>query len=507
MSLELASIKPQKLEQTWFETEIVLPTGEKVVHRYGAWPKQVQFHTAQARYVTYGGARGPGKTRALAEHILAVMLKWPGIPVLVCRRDLKDLKLTFLREWLQVCPKELYDPKYGGQWHKGENWFRFPNMSFLQMGELKDWESYKSGTFGLIAIDELNEVDEEAHINLDPTLRWTTGEGVCKRPECLELGEEWAREHNEHPFYQIIAATNPSPGWVKTVFWEPWKHGREKPNHRFISATAFDNPSLPPDFIPRLLERNTATWVQNYIYGDWSSFENMVWPTANRAIHGWKGPIPLNEFRAIYGGIDYGGTTQEAHRTCAYLVGVTKSGQKITFWEYSKQGGAAKDFFATIAAVNKQYKNPIWGADASQHRANELLRERGIAVVDAPRYQGAVKDGINLIHRWLQPDATGRPEIYISEELCPRLWSGIETYQLDPDTGLPAKNQEDDEVNAWRYAAMQVDRGRVAGGNRDFRVVNGAASGQKRDTSRIMQRMKSERRERLRAWLANNPDA
>lgn len=489
------------LKQEWVENEVTFPDGNVVKHRYGMWPKQKMFHMTRQRYVCFGGARGPGKTRTLVEHILATMLRWEGIPILVCRKDLKDLKSTFLREWIHVIPKEFYSPEYGGQYHKGENWFRFFNGSLLQLGELKDWESYKSATLGMVAIDEANEVEEDAFVNLDPTLRWTTGKGLCKRPECAALGPEFARDHSEHPLYQIVMATNPAPGWVKQRFWEPWKSGHERPRHAFISATAFDNPSLPPDFIPTLMESHNATWVQNYVYGDWSAFENMVWERFSRGTHDWKGPIPYGSFVRVEGGIDYGGTTKEAHRTAAYLTGVLPDGRMVTFWEYSKQGGAAADFFAAISQAHRAYRVQRWWADASQHRANELLRTSGIEVQDAPRYQGAVKDGINLVDNLLTPDATGRPQLYVACDACPKLAAGIETYQLDPDTGLPTKNQEDDEVNAWRYNIMCVSQSRTVMPNRELRVVGNGTGGQQRATSSIIANMRDARRARMKAVI------
>lgn len=488
-----------KLKATRIEHAVTGPDGTTIVHRYDAWPKQMQFHATQKRYVLFGGARGPGKTVALEEHILRAMLRWPGIPIVVIRKDLKDLKNTFDRVWRERVPKEFFDPKWGGQHHKGENWYRFFNGSTLILGEGKDWESYKSMTLGMFVIEEANEVDEELFLNVDPALRWTTGKGICKRADCAALGEEYAREHSEHPFYQIVMASNPSPGWLKTRFWEPWKVGKERPNHAFVPATAFDNPSLPPDFIPNLLQNNTATWVQNYIYGDWAAFENMVWPTFNRGLHSWRGPLP--EFVRVTGGIDYGGTTQEAHRTAAYLTGETKRGLLVTFWEYSQQGAASKDFFAMITLKTREHRVDTWWADSSQMRANELLRDRNINVQDAARYKGSVKEGINMVHRELQPDATGLPRLFVSTEACPRLVSGIETYQLDPLTGEPVKGQEDDEVNAWRYNIMGATETRSVLPALDIRVVNPAGEVTKPKTSRMMTTVKEQKRARLKETL------
>lgn len=490
----------EPLKQEPAKSTVTMPDGKVVVHEYGMWPKQKLFHLSRKRYVCFGGARGPGKTVAIVEDAIRTMLRWPGIPILILRKDLKDLKRTTLREFLLRCPKEFYDPRYGGQYNKSESWVRFFNGSIAYFGELKDWESYKSMTVGKIYIDEANEIEEEAFVNLDPTLRWTTGKGECRYEECKKLGEEFARPHSEHPVYQIKMATNPAPGWIKQRFWDPWKMKNERPEHEFIPATAFDNPSLPPDFIPRLMEQHTATWVLNYVHGDWSSFENMVWERFNRGLHLWRGPLP--EFTRVEGGIDYGGTTKDSHRTCAYLTGVTREGYYVTFWEYSKQGGASRDFFATLSAVTRQFRVQRWEADASQHRANELLRDAGVPVYDADRYAGAVRDGINLVDRLLTPDPnTKRPQLFIVEEACPRLVSGIETYRLDPETGEPEKNQEDDEVNAWRYNITGITRAKPILEDWEPKVLVPAGAPPVKGPSSMLRNIREERRTRLRTYL------
>lgn len=488
------------LQAEEFKTEIDL-NGHKVAHSYSAYPKQVQFHKTRARYVLFGGARGPGKSYALSQHILRQALKWPGIPILLLRKDLKDLKMTTEKEWLKVCPPELYDPKFGGQHNRSEHWYRLFNGSTIYLGDLKDWESYKSMTVGLIAIDELNEVEEDAYINMDAALRWTTGEGVCDFPECQALDDQFVRQHPRHPFYQIAACTNPAPGWVKARFWDPWKAGRERPNHAFIPATAYDNPSLPPDFIPNLLESNSRQWVENYINGDWSSFEDMVWPHWNRADHRWKGPPPIEDFTRIEGGIDYGATGSNSHRTAAYLSGYTKSGKIVTFWEYSEEGEASNDFFEHIKVAQRTYRVNRWQADSSQSRANQLLRESGIPVYDAPRYKGAVKDGNNLIHRLMAKLANGEPGIYVTDD-CPRLMSGIEIYQLDPLTGEPLKNQEDDEVDAWRYNIDGLTKFSGDMGKSTEYTVRTVKGKPRQTASQHLTKFREERRERMRKAIS-----
>lgn len=496
--------RPGDLEAKVFTNKYVFGS-RPLVDEYRLWPRQVEFLLDKHRYVCFGGARGPGKTHALARHIVNTMMTYPGIPVMIFRKDLKDLKRSFEPEFRKVCPPQLYDRAYGGQYHKSERWYRFGNGSLLQLGELKDWESYKSMTLGRLYFEEANEIDEEAVTNLEPTLRWTTDEGECDFPECRALAEY--RPHAIHPRYQMIFATNPSPGWIKDRFWQPWKDEREGKgeqlfNHQFIPATAFDNPSLPPDFIPNLMRHNNATWVRNYIYGDWSAFENMVWPSFNRGVHCWKDPIPWSEVLRIEGGIDYGGTTAEAHRTCAYLTAELRGERFLTFWEYSKQGAASADFYAALKVAQARYRVKKWWADASQHRANELARNQGLPVFDADRYSGSVRDGINQVHRMLSVDnARRQPSLYVVEEACPRLLSGIETYKLDPTKGEPEKNQDDDEVNAWRYNTVGITKGRLTATDwvQSRQPVGGAKPAK---ASGRVTALREARRERLRAWIA-----
>jgi len=451
-------------------------------------------------------------TGGLAQKMKSVMLSWPGIEILVLRKDLSDLKRTTMREFINVTPKEFLDPKYGGQWHRGENWIRYPNGSIAWFGEAKDWESYKGMNLGKIFVDEADEVDEAAIIDLQGALRWTTGRGVCDRKYCANLGPEYAREHSTHPMYQTIMACNPSPGWLKQRFYTPWKEGHERPDHCYVPATAFDNPWLPPSFIPDLMANNTATWVQNFIHGDWSAFENMVWPRWNRAVHRWRGDTPNRAmFSRIDGGIDYGGITEHAHATAAHLSGIVADGpykgKTVTFWEYWERGAPSKEFFQAIAAAQRAWQVDGWDADSSQHRANQLLREGGtdgkafkVPVHDSDRSKGAVKGGINVVHNMMKLNPDGTPDIYVTDD-CPRLMSEIETYQNDPLTGMPKENQEDDAVNAWRYNVMRVSRYRIQPSVGDISVKTTPIGRQEAKPSGIITAMRAQRTERFREIL------
>jgi len=470
--------------------EIELPGGRVITHVYRPTPRQQEFHRANARYVLFGGAVGPGKTHALCQHALMRMLQWPGMPVLMLRRDLKDIKKSTEVEWRKVCPPELYSPRYGGQHNKSEHWYRLYNGSILYFGEAKDWESYKSMEVGLIAIDEISEISEEIFLNLDTRLRWKT-DGACTMKSC----EQYQRLHARHPRYQIVAATNPAPNWVKRRWYDPWAHNNQLPQHAFIPAATRDNPYLSPDYIASLTANHSRRWIENYLEGNWDSFENQVFEV-NPAVVGFTSSPP--DFVVADGGIDWGSpTARHAHRTVAVVVGRDARGTLWVVDMFSEAGPASDRVFGWIANATSRYGIRRWWADSSQSRANQLLRERGIPVMDADRSPHSVEDGIATIQRYLD-----RGALRIAAHLT-RLWDGLTMYSYDAETGRPVRNQDDDEVDALRYAVMSVTMGVEAPPRMSFMPTRPyvAAGRQQQPVSTIMAYHRQRRREMMRRML------
>lgn len=427
----------------------------------------VPYHASTARRVLAGGSRGGGKTRAEVEDIAATMIRWPGIPILIARKDLQDLKRTVLVEWLAHIPEVLWSPRVGGQYHRTENWFRFYNGSTLFMSEMKDVDSWRSATLGRVYLDEMHEIPDGENVmrELGGTLRWSTGKGECKRQQCIDDAREVAsvkrtsfeeeyKPHAEHPIRQVKMMTNPHGGWLKRVFYTPWNEGRLMSGYEYLPFSLFNNPGADASYINSMM-KNSEQWVQNYVYGEWDAFENMAFPTFSRATHTWRGPVPFDRMRDIQGGIDWGSTGTEAHKTSMGLTGRLNTGELITFWEHTVQGAPTTALFALIKEMTTKYRVKKWWSDASQFIANGYLRSANIPVGDAPRYQGAVKDGVNLINKTMETNATGKPGWYLTED-CPQLAAGLESYSVDPATGMYVK-KDDDDVDRHRYNIMGMD--------------------------------------------------
>lgn len=486
-----------------------------IVDTYEPFEKQDLAHRAGARHLLFGGAVGPGKTRFLVEHIKATMLKWPGIPILLGRYNLIDLERTTLREWHRHVDPRLWDPKFGGRFDANENAYYFPNGSSLTATSMKDWERHMSAEYGMIAFEELSEIPELVYNNLETRLRWTTGEGDCQRPACLAL--DTYHPHPVHPLYQMVSACNPTPRWPKARWYDRWAAGTLPPSHAFIQALTRDNPRLPPDYIPNLMENNNPTWVRRMLDGDWTAFEGATFANFTRARNMWPSSEPFRNLLdgQPYGGIDWGATTTYAHRTAATLTGRLRCGALLTFWEYSKQGPAAKDFFSALRTQTKMWRSAGWFADTSQSRAIEALNESSpsLSILPANNEAGSRADGINLMARLFEGTCEcGEHASLMIHESCTHLLSGIETYHEVPETnatsgfgpvGTDPVRRDDDEVDAERYNVDGMNRLRPVVTNLDLQVSSPRRGPNAVRTSSILEFRRQMREQRLQQVLQN----
>ena len=455
-----------------------------IEHRYVPYPKQEIAHKVKARHLLFGGAVGPGKSRFIVEHIFAKMQRWPGIPILLGRYNLIDLQRTTEVAWKTVLDERLWTPRWGGSYDEQTHSYRFGNGSILYLTDFKNWERWMSAELGMIVFEEVSEVSEDVYNNLETRLRWTTGEGDCQDEYCLGLPNY--RPHNLHPFYQMVSASNPTPRWPKRRWFDRWADGTLPKSHAFVQALTKDNPSLPPDYEQNLMENNNPMWVRRMLDGDWTAFEGATFQNFARATHCWYSVDEFeNLIEEVYGGIDWGATTTYAHRTAACLTARIKGGGLLTFWEYSKQGPAASDFFAQLRSATKRWRVRGWFADASQPRAIEALQESGLPILPAERGHGVRADRTNLLARLFEiRPGQERPGLMIHER-CTRTVTGIETYHEVPQSeatrgfaaiGEDPVRRDDDEVDALGYNIEGMHRLRPVVDNRPLKVINGAGN-------------------------------
>ena len=70
-------------------------------------PKQKLFCQSRSRYTAYGGARGGGKTHVLRVKAFGGALTYPGIRILIVRREYPELEQNIILPMRKMVPMEL----------------------------------------------------------------------------------------------------------------------------------------------------------------------------------------------------------------------------------------------------------------------------------------------------------------------------------------------------------------------------------------------------------------
>ena len=90
---------------------------------YRPFPRQQQFHDSIAKYRLFGGAAGPGKTKALLWEAILQANAWAGVDTLLLRRTYPELESSLLAYFRRDVPRGLYkkynESKHVVTWRNG----------------------------------------------------------------------------------------------------------------------------------------------------------------------------------------------------------------------------------------------------------------------------------------------------------------------------------------------------------------------------------------------------
>lgn len=81
----------------------------KLVLPYTPFPKQQEFHASAAKYRLFGGAAGPGKSKALLMEAVLQANETPGANTLLLRPTFPELEQSLLLYFRRDMPRELYE--------------------------------------------------------------------------------------------------------------------------------------------------------------------------------------------------------------------------------------------------------------------------------------------------------------------------------------------------------------------------------------------------------------
>ena len=231
----------------------------KVDLGYAPFPKQQQFHASPAKYRLFGGAAGPGKSKALLMEAILQAHEQPGANTLLLRRTFPELETSLLNYFRRDVPRELYasfnESKHVVEWKNGST----TRFGYCQSEH--DVYQYQGAEFLFIDIDELT---------LFTLRQW---QFLTSRNRCPVPGS----------FPCMAAATNPGNighAWVKSLWVDKkpapgMEHSSEHDpaDYDFISARVTDNPIYAHDenYLKSLRQR-PSHMRRAFLDGDWDVF-------------------------------------------------------------------------------------------------------------------------------------------------------------------------------------------------------------------------------------------
>jgi len=406
---------------------------------YKPFPKQHAFHTSPAKYRLFGGAAGPGKSKALLWEAIIQALEHDQVDTLLLRRTFPELEATLLAYFRRDVPRELYrsfnDSKHVVTWLNGST------TRFGYCHSENDVYQYQGAEFLFIGIDELT---------LFTLKQW---QFLTSRNRCPAADT----------FPNMAGATNPGNighAWVKAL-WIDRKPapGMERPeeydpaDYDFIRALIWDNPIYARDenylktlnALPRHLR-------QAFLEGDWNVFAGQYFDLFDLGRHTARSDeIGLQPWWPRWISVDWG----FQHPAAVYWHAMTPEGRAVTYRELVQSQLSPRMLAQAILerSAREKIAEIYLSPDAFAKRTSEATIAEQIGDVLAggglPRPSPADDDRVGgwmLLYQLLESDR------WVIAENCPKLIACLPTLTRDESYIEDVLKMEgDDPADAVRY--------------------------------------------------------
>jgi terminase large subunit-like protein len=230
-----------------------------VSDHYRPFPRQQQFHDSSAKYRLFGGAAGPGKTKALLWEAIFQAHAWPGVDTLLLRRTYPELESSLLAYFRRDVPRSAYR-----SYNESKHVVTWENGSTTRFGHCRnenDVYQYQGAEFLFIGIDELT------HFTLKQW-QFLTSRNRCPAAGTLSCMAGATNPGNiGHSWVKALWVDHvPPPGFERPELYDP-------DDYDFIRARLDDNPIYANDAeYRRTLEALPEHLRRAFLEGDWNVF-------------------------------------------------------------------------------------------------------------------------------------------------------------------------------------------------------------------------------------------
>lgn len=484
--------------------------------------KQTEFISCSADNVFFGGARGPGKSFALAfkaafsvkrghwtyqgkkitddeylqfsaqgiecKYIVEkIAIDYPDYVAILIRRTGPQLERNLKPE----CDK-LY-PLYGGQWKERHRRYVFPSGAMIYLVHCKDrraLDDYIGGNYNFIGFDEVNQFPQEWVDAIVTSNRTTNPElrpQACMTSNPGNIGHIWLKKtyvdrcpptEGETIYSEELDVTYTLKVSGETFFDD------NGVSWQYIPALVFENPSImenDPGYILKL-KNLKPTLKKMWLFGDWGAFVGMFFDKWDEDTHVIDMTDEKTRFRynkefskythTLYRFYDYG---TKAPFVC--LFAAVDADDNITIFDEIVETGLASSAqarFVNEYALEKYNLTPddfsdeladpqYWAKhsekDSMPYSPEEHYADEGIYLTQGVRDREV---GAKIIYDAFEPVKDGVPRIRFTSN-C--------SYSIETIPALPAaelnpedvdKKGEDHAYDALRYGGTIVLPGLTA---------------------------------------------
>lgn len=376
-------------------------------------PKQKLFCQARTRYVAYGGARGGGKSHVLRIKAVGGACTYPGIRILIVRREYPELEQTIILPIRAMVPPEL--ASYNGTMRC----LFFANGSMIKFGHYGagDDVEYQGQEYDWIFMDEATQFTEAQFRTLGACLR-----GAAKIPRRMYL------------------TCNPGGighAWVKRLFVsKTYREGENPKDYCFIAATVDDNPQLlegSPEY-KQMLDLLPDDVRQAWRYGDWDALAGTYFPEFRNETHVIEPFVRVPSEWKIYRAFDYG-----LDMFACLWIAVDFDGRGYVYREVQQSGLIVSEAAELMLALTPPAERveftiappDMWNRQKDSGKTMaELFAQCGVGLIKASnnRIQGwmALKEDLKPMK-----GPKDRPGLLVSRE-CTGLIENLKLIQHDP---------------------------------------------------------------------------
>ena len=375
-------------------------------------PKQKQFCQSRSRYTAYGGARGGGKTHVLLRKAAGGALTYPGIKILIVRREYPELEQNIILPMQKLIPPEV------GSYNGSMRMMFFCNGSIIKFGHYGagDDQEYQGLEFDWIFMEEATQFSESQFRTLGACLR-----GATKFPRRMYL--------------------TCNPGgighlWVKRLFVDrEYREGEKAKDYTFIPATVDDNPQLleaSPEY-KQMLDLLPEDVRRAWRYGDWNAMAGTFFPEFRKETHVIAPFVRVPREWKKYRAFDYG-----LDMFACLWVAVDFEGRAYVYREVQQSGLIVSEAAKLANALTPPEEHIEFTIAPPDMWNRQKDSGRSMAEIFAQNGLGLLKASNNRVQGWmavkelLKPmkSDTDRPGLLVTEN-CVGLIRNLPSIQHD----------------------------------------------------------------------------